>query len=443
MKKPVSLVITFMFVLTLSVHCANETSVTVDGSVTHQKIDGFGFRSTAEGQIRNMPTTEQQNLLDLIFDVNKGVGMSIVRVTIRPDFEPTQGNYDISGEADMAWFLTEAQTRGVNTFFGSPWSPPAWMKTNNNLVSGRLDPNKYADYAKYLARWVIDLKTNYSIDMYGVSIQNEPDIDPGYISCLWNGQELHDFLDPFLKDEWIAQGLNTKIMMAEEGKWPRNRISETLSDPATEPLLDIIARHGYGTLSPFKLSNTYNKPVWQTEENGNHGTGGSANTDINDGLFWAERLHKWLTEANVNAWLWHWLVMPTNWNKNFASNIIHIESDNELTIARRLYTIGQYSKFIRPGYYRIDCTKNPSRNVYASAYQDPVSGEFSIVAINANSGSRSVNFKLNSLSTNSVTPYTTTASKDIEVSKSISVLANSFAATLPPKSVTTFIGVAE
>ncbi len=418
--------------------------VIVDGSVTHQRIDGFGGEAGAMRDIQKMSAVSQKEVLDLLYDVNNGIGLSIVRVYISHDFEPSPGNYDITVQEKDAWLLNEAKKRGVTNYFGRVGSPPAWMKTNNDINNGgSLKVDFYNDFAEFLARWLTDFKSQYNIDISAVSLQNEPDLTAKYRSCRWTGPQFHDFLKNSLKPVWDQQGIKAKVIAAEQMKWKDDLIKPTLKDPATEPILDIISAHGYWTANPFQLSSAKSskKPVWQTEENGNFGTGSLADPGIDDGLFWAERLHKWMTAAKISAWNWHWLTTGKSWRKDWGEKIIEIDGDT-YNYAKRLWTIGNFSRFVRPGYYRIDSTPEPEMGVFTSAYKDPVSGSFAIVAINKNSIDQTLDISLNNLPAGPVTPYVTTDTLNLAAFLNIEVNGNGFTAVLPAKSVTTFAGPA-
>jgi glucuronoarabinoxylan endo-1,4-beta-xylanase len=418
------------------------TKVNIDGSIEYQRIDGFGGVPGAINSIRSMSSTYQKQLLDLLYDSNVGIGLSIVRIPISYKFEVSPGNYDITVEDGKAWIMNEAKKRGVTQFFATPWSPPAWMKTNNDINNGgSVKTSSYSDFANYLAQYIIDFKSVYGIDLYAVSLQNEPDLTISYPSCRWTGSQFHDFIKNYLIPTWNSRKLSTKIILAEEMKWKDDLIQDTLNDPATESFLDIIASHGYWTTTPFKLNSAklFNKTVWQTEESGNYGTGAPGDTSIDDGIFWANRIHDWLTIGEINGWVWYWLTTDKSWGKNWGAKIIEIDG-NTYTSARRLWTIGQFSKFIRPGFYRVDSTLQPKTGVKTSAYKHPSTGKFVIVAINSNNNSETLNFTLKDISLNSVTPYITTDTLDISQSTDITVNNNTFTASLPAKSVTTFVG---
>jgi glucuronoarabinoxylan endo-1,4-beta-xylanase len=439
MKIP--LFLTFYLLSCLTVNAAD---ITVDGNVTHQKIDGFGGMAGAIINIKNMSAIPQKEVLDLLFDKTNGMGLSIIRTAISHNYEKTPDNYDITVQANDAWFLDQAKSYGCTTFIASPWSPPAWMKTNNDVNNGGIVWDTcYDDYAEYLSQWLKDFKSEYDHDFYTISVQNEPDANVTWNSCDWSGSQLHTFMRDYLIPEWKAVGHSAKIMLTEQLRWTESYGLPTLNDTLTEPYLGIFAAHGYGASVPAILPTAMqkNKPIWQTEENGDIGGGAPQNDpSINDGLFWAERIHKWLTVAQLNAWVWHWVVTDKSWAKPWKAKIIETDGDNYIC-ARRLWTIGNFTRFIRPGYYRIECTAEPDSGVHTSAYKDTASGKFLIVAVNSNSDVRTLNVTLNNISTGTVTPYTTTDSLDLEASTDITVTGNAFSASLPAKSVTTFTNI--
>ena len=116
-------------------------------------------------------------------------------------------------------------------------------------------------------------------------------------------------------------------------------------------------------------------------------------------------------------------------------------TDANFDTSQRMYAIGNWSKFVRSGYYRIDATANPQSEVYVSAFQDTPSGTLVIVAINNGGSNVSQTFSIaNGPNFTSVTPWITSASLSLAQQSAISVSANSFTSTLAASSVTTFVG---
>src|ERR1700677_3151065 len=146
-----------------------------------QQIDGFGFSEAfhAARLIQNLSDKDRTDLLNLMFSVNGGMGYSILRNQIGSgplgagvkdgtvaSIEPASGEFNWTGDEDQIWLMNEAKKRGCTRFISSSWSPPAWMKTNNNLYDGELKPAMYQAYADYLAAYVLEYKKRYDLDIY-------------------------------------------------------------------------------------------------------------------------------------------------------------------------------------------------------------------------------------------------------------------------------------
>jgi glucuronoarabinoxylan endo-1,4-beta-xylanase len=388
-----------------------QPTVTVYWSDVQQVIDGFGASSAATGD----GITDSQ--ADLLWSTTNGVGLSLLRVQIESD-----GTYP-----DLAT-MQKAQNRGV-TIWGTPWSPPASMKTNGSLDNGgSLLVSDYQAYADYLSSYVLGLK-NYGIDLYALSIQNEPNYTATWQSCIWTGQQFHDFLANNLLPTFAKNGMTTKIMMPEETGWFFGLATTTLNDPATAAGVSIIAAHNYdgASASPYPLGQGLGKKLWETEVS----TFDAFDPSIGNGLIWAQKINDWMTIANANAWHYWWLVGGTD-------NESLIGANGETT--KRLYVMGNFSKFVRPGYYRIGTSASPVSGVSVSAYKDPGTGKFAIVALNHNGSPVTLDFQLNGFVANTITPWVTSASFNLAQQPSITVGGSSFAVTLPATSVTTLVG---
>jgi glucuronoarabinoxylan endo-1,4-beta-xylanase len=110
------------------------------------------------------------------------------------------------------------------------------------------------------------------------------------------------------------------------------------------------------------------------------------------------------------------------------------------TVDKRLYTIGQFARFVRPGWQRFSASANPVSGVYVTAYKDPATGDFAIVALNNGSSGQSITYTLKGFAPGSVTPYTTSATQNLAAGSAISVSGSSFTHNLAANSITTFVG---
>ncbi len=400
-------------VVSITVNNAAGPTVTVDWSDVHQQIDGFGAASVSTGD----GITDSQ--ADLFWSTTAGVGLSLLRVQIQTD-----GTYP-----DLAT-MQKAQDRGVR-IWGTPWSPPASMKSNGSTNNGgSLLAADYQAYADYLSSYVLGLKNSYGINLYALSIQNEADYTATWQSCIWTGQQFHDFLGNNLLPTFSKNGVTTKIMMPEESGWKFDLATATLNDPVTAAGVSIIAGHNYdgASAAPYPLGQNQGKALWETEVSSFE----AFDPSMTNALRWAQKINDWMTIANANSWHYWWLIDGN--------------SDDEALLGpsgqttKRLYVMGNYSKFVRPGYYRIGTSASPVGGVSVSAYKDPNTGKFAIVAINQNASAVTLDFALNGFTANAVTPWVTSASLDLVEQPSITVGGSAFVATLPAASVTTFVG---
>lgn len=409
-------------------------TATIDFKTVYQRIDGFGASCAYFGT----PWTEAQ--ADLVFSPDKGIGLSLLRIKITADVTGTGTATKMQTSNAEIGIAKQAIARGARVW-GTPWSPPAQFKTTNNTVGGSFVSDNNQAYANMLASYVADMKTA-GVAMYAISIQNEPDFVPSsYEGCRWGAQQFHDFI-PFLYNALAAKGVgSTRIMMPESDNWQTQSastlITTSLNDPAVAPMIGIIADHDYAannqtgsTTTPANMPHT-GKALWETEV----ATTGPFDSSITNGLYWAQRVHLFMTAAQASAWHWWWFMNYTPGGGEGDNSGLFGQN---FAITKRAEVLGQFAKFVRPGFYRIGATT--SGNALLSAYKDPTSGKFAIVAINNTATDITETFAFSNFQATSVTPWITSASADLAQQSDIAVSGGSFTANLPASSVTTFVG---
>jgi glucuronoarabinoxylan endo-1,4-beta-xylanase len=156
---------------------------------------------------------------------------------------------------------------------------------------------------------------------------------------------------------------------------------------------------------------------------------------MTNGLEWAAIIDTDLISGNVGAWHYWWLQ-----SQSATDNEGLMGGPGLTTIAKRAYVLGQYAKFIRPGFNRIDATDAPQGGVAVSAYKNSTSGALVIVAINQNASAVSQTFSLNGAAVTSVTPWITSGTLNLAPQSAVSVSGASFTYMLPAESVTSFTG---
>lgn len=411
---------------------SNPDRSSINWTDVRQSIDGFGGSSA---DFLDSLTPAQANF----FFTTTGIGLSILRTQIIPDLATCNAEFHnggcsnsngqiLNGELGSAQL---AVARGA-IVFSTPWSPPGAYKSNRSFRNGGyLLPSYYSDWARKIASYV-PMMENHGVPIYAVSVQNEPNLTTDYGSCTYTAQDIHDFV-PFLYSALHAVGAeSTKIMIAEESKWAIDLTFRAMTDPKVAPEVGIIAAHGYG--GKVQAYPTGTARLWQTE-----GSSLSPTYDgsMTDGMSWALKIHSYLAVANVNAWVWWFLTdMPRQGEGTDNSALTDINGN----IPKRTYVLGQWSKFVRPGWSRIGV--NYSGPLLITSFKDPEGHSFAIVAVNPKSNMVRQAFSLHGFSTNSVTPWITSPTLSLIEQAPVPVTGTSFEYAIPASSVVTFSGTA-
>jgi len=368
-----------------------------------QIIRGFGAATVFDPQgVSELITSDY----DKLFGSTEGqIGLSILRIRAATD-----ANYR-SKELNRA---KQAKARGA-IVVACPWSPPASMKTNNNLVGGSLKTESYQDYANYLNDFANYMATNNAA-LYAIGVQNEPDVQVDYESCDWTAFQIRDFFR-----DYGSLITGTKVISPESFNFNHITTDALLNDATASANVDFIGGHIYGGgLADYPLARSKGKEVWMTEH---------LDTNITwDAVFaTGKEIHDCMTIGNFNAYIW-WYA------KRFYGPL-----GEDGIVTKRGYIISNYSRFVRPGYVRIDATVNPKTNVFVSAFKG--SGKTVIVAINTGTTNVTQQFALEGSTVTAVTPHVTSESENFVSKPSVNLNSDidAFKFTLPAKSITTFV----
>jgi glucosylceramidase len=205
---------------------------------------------------------------DLLFDKDKGVGLSLDRMAF--PWNPDTGGRPYR-DPEIAQL---AQARGATVWASNFYPPPEWKSNGIATNGGFLLPEHYQDYATLIADAVLQMKSKYGVDVYAVSIQNEPDAAAPWGSCTWTSDQLKAFV-PVLGNTFSQRGVTSKIMLPEQSNWRFVRADKTMQDPATAKFVGILAAHPYDMPDGFVSPYAGVRPVWQTEhsigEDNHHG----------------------------------------------------------------------------------------------------------------------------------------------------------------------------
>jgi len=460
-------------------------AVTWDPSAVKQTIDGFGGSNAWHSLPSDGATSDK--LVKLLFSPTEGAGLTLLRNRI-PFRESTTyddkflakdsaGKYTFTKDTEHKTFTLNWTTwdlSGTKSLFAkakvyspeirgfsTPWTPPnnavdQW-KVNGTVsgntiggtsgtiatwpdIGGELDPAHYQDYADVLADYAKDFQAKMGYPLTALSIQNEPNWLPKtYESCWWTADQFKAFL-PYLSSAWTAKGVTTPVMAPEGAQFSESLIVPSLSDPATAALVSIVGVHQYDSnASSGKLASSWlattkgaNKKLWVTEVSS---SGGNPPTSIADGLWTAQLVHSDMTTAETNAFCFWWL-----WDNDSPTNKGSLVGVSGTTVVayKRLFTLGQFSRFVRPGWVRVSATTEPVPGVLVSAYKDPASSKFAVVFINTATGT-SIALKGSSAFA-SAKLYRTSATEDLKEIGAFTTSGSTLNVPLTGQSVTTVYG---
>jgi glucuronoarabinoxylan endo-1,4-beta-xylanase len=397
---------------------AQTGDITINPATTYQTMDGFGIADV--WQSRNNSTTA---MLTLLFDPDQGIGLTLLRIGIDGSTGKIMG--------DAAFVDGPAIAKHGGKIWAAPWSPPSSSKDNNNVNNGgHLNTSAYESWSSTLAAFPAYFKQQSGVDLWGTSAQNEPDFVASYQSCIYSAAQMNAFIK-VLGPKLQALDPPVHLIAAEPDVWSHtwnngDQFGNAINGDATvSSLVDIIATHDYGsnvnsTTRPSPpASNTHH--VWETEITYTNGAAIGAGLDLARGIYAA------ITSGGVSGWH-YW------WTQAF------MDGGNATNPPKRVYTMGNFSKFVRPGYVRVGISGAPS-SVQIVPFMSPTDGTLAIVALNSGTSAQQVSFFVSgSAWPSTVTPYVTSASSNLAAGTAVSVSGGRFSGSLAAQSVTTFVG---
>lgn len=345
---------------------------------------------------------------------NNQLGFSILRIYVHEDRNQWYREVETAKRAIALGAIV----------FASPWNPPADMvetfNRNGDPSAKRLRYDKYAAYAQHLNDFVMYMRNN-GVNLYAISVQNEPDYAHDW--TWWTPQEMLRFM----KEN--AGSINTRVIAPESFQYLKNMSDPILNDPQALANMDILGAHLYGTqvsnfAYPLFKQKGAGKDLWMTEVY-------YPNSDNNSADRWPEALdvsyhiHNAMVEGDFQAYVW-WYI-----RRSYGP----MKEDG--TISKRGYAMAHFSKFVRPGYVRVEATKNPETNVYVSAYKG--NKKLVIVAVNKNNSGVNQNFVLPNASVSKISRWITSGSSNLQPGTELTMTGGNFWAHLPAESVTTFV----
>ena len=388
----------------------NQPCIFVDPGHSFQSFIGIGgaLPDASAETFYKLPAEKQELFLNSYFSIENGIGYSLARTNIHScDFSSGSYTYVEDGDKQLKSFSIahDKQYRipfikrciesagGSLKLYVSPWSPPAWMKDNNDMLhGGKLLPEFYDSWAEYFVKYIHSYEKE-GIPVWGLTIQNEPMAKQTWESCIYTAEEERDFIKNYLGPKLWSNGLKEKKLIA----WDHNRdllyhrANIILSDQEAAKYVWGIGFHWYESWTgaptpenvklvsdafpdkPLMLTEACNYPFsWKTIEEWHWGEkyGAAMISDFNNGAV---------------AWTdWNILLDETggpNHVGNFCFAPVHADTrDGSLHFMNSYNYIGHFSKYIRPGAKRIACSSNRAQ-LLTTAFQNQ-DGSIVVVVMN-------------------------------------------------------------
>ncbi len=379
----------------------DQVSIFVNQDKQFQTFWGIGGAITdASGEVfAKLSADKQQELLSAYYDQQQGIGYTLARTTIHSsDFASASYTYIEEGDKDLSTFTIEHDKQyklplvkraiqaagGDLPLYASPWSAPAFMKDNNNMLrGGSLLPEYYQAWANYFVKF-IQAYEGEGVPIWGVTIQNEPMATQRWESMIYSADQERDFLKNYLGPTLANAGLDDKNIVV----WDHNRdlishrANTIFDDPEAAKYAWGIGFHWYETWAGGEtmhdnlanvLESYPDKKLLFTE-------GTNEKFSAEKYQYWpnAERygrsMIKDFNRGTVGWTDWN-ILLDHNGGPNHVENYcfapIHANTEtNELIYTPTYYYIGHFSKYIRPNAKRVSTTSSRS-HLLATSFINP------------------------------------------------------------------------
>lgn len=357
--------------LGITAFAQNKTAtITIDSRIKFQHVSGFGgFTPSPQWQYW-LGDTE----IDKLYGKgNTQLGLNIARIYIS-----TNKSFWGSGVANA-----KRVKKYGGFIFASPWTPPASWKTNNDTSNGgSLKEEYYEAWADRLNEYY-DYMKSQGVTIDAISIQNEPDWNATYESCIWTGEQLAKFLRLY------GSKIKCKIVAPEAIHFTKSMHEPILNNPEACAQLDILGGHFYGwNGSSYPLAAQKGKEVWMTEYLINERQQNNKQ-NINwkdDGFLFARSINDAML-ANMSAWVHYSL------KRYYGALGDGDYGTSTNTITKRGWILSHYAKYVS-GTTRVrHALDDASGMLTSSAYATQTGDSIVLMILNpsANTYSTTVN----------------------------------------------------
>ncbi len=392
----------------------------------YQRFIGFGgaFTEAAAYTLAQIPEEDRARVIASYFNPETGLGYSLGRTHIHScDFALENYAYVEDDDTELKTFSIErekkyvlplikdaVEARGEEiTILSSPWSPPAWMKTNNEMNhGGKLKPEFYDAWALYYTKYIKAMESE-GIPIWGITVQNEPEATQVWDSCRYTAEEERDFVKNHLGPVMEKEGLEDKKIIV----WDHNRDiayerAETiLSDPEAAKYIWGTGIHWYVSEEFENLSKIHDafpdKHLIFTE--------GCIEGGVQLGAWHTGERYARNIMGDINNWLEGWIdwniVLNEQGGPNHVGNycdapVIVDTKTGEVHYNSSYYYIGHFSKYIKPNALRIGHELN-NETLKSVTFQNE-DGTIAAVVMNDEEKAETITISLNGETSKAVLP---------------------------------------
>lgn len=390
-------------------------AITIDPSVTYQTIEHFGASGAWWAQhVGGWEDEARNRVVKLLFDAEEGAGLSIFRYNIgggdgehigdpwrrAETFEVAEGEYDWTRDANAVWVLKAARAAGVEHFVAFANSPPARM-TESGKTSGadygrsNLRTDMHDQFARYLVDVTRHLREVEGVPVRYISPINEPLWEwegSGQEGCHYTAKECIAVTKALLRaiDE---AGIDVVADVVEAPLWRGAGmlyVAPMFGDEELRAALGHFSIHSYWSTREQKAAEAAlirerfpRLRLWMSEWTEMKG---GRDYGMDSALAMANVMHDDLTVASVTSWQ-YWIAVS---RYDFRDGLIYVDEDTHAVHeTKRLRTMAAYSRFVRPGYVRVEAASDHP-DLRVTAFVSPDAAETVVVAINAGAEAVSV-----------------------------------------------------
>ncbi len=327
------------------------------------------------------------------------LGLTVLRIAV-PDSNTSDTSYVATAKVVIA-------NGGI--VYATPWNG-----------SGSMNSSDFATYASHLSAFASTMKSQ-GVELFAIGTQNEPDYGSQGGWRTWTAAQCHDFMLNY------GDQIGTKLITCESFSYNKSYYDPILNDSAALAKMGVLGTHLYGTAVsayayPLFDSKATGQERWMTE----HYT--DSTSDANswpNALGVATELHNAMVTGQFNAYTWWYIKRSYGPINNGA-------------VTKRGWCMAHWSRFVRPGFYRVDATATPMSGVSLSAYKSDT--DVVLVAVNTSSSTQSLTVSINGSTISSYDKYTTSSSKSLAGDGKVTASNGSVTLSLDGSSVTTLHG---